>query len=326
MKKGLNILIVIAVVLVLILILKPFYYLEEGEISVITRFGKIVNSTDEAGLHLKMPLIDQVKKYPEKIMAWDGDPQKVPTKENQFIWVDVTARWRIDDPDTFYESVTSLEGAYGRLDEVIDSSVRTVIAENSLKEAVRNSNVINEIDRSVEEQAPEGVPLDEEDSPIETDVTYDTIRIGRNGLSVKMTKAAAEITPQYGIELIDVVIRQIRYSDDLTQDVYNRMIAERKQIAQFYRSLGQGKRDEWLGKLEREKQTIISEAEAQAEKIKGEADAYATRVYAQAYRQDSQFFEFWRAIQSYKKTMPNFKKTLGTDMDYFEYLYSSEGR
>lgn len=327
MKKPLNIIIAIAVLIALILIVKPFYFVEEGELAVVTQFGKIVDTTDEAGIHLKAPIIDQVQIYPEKVLAWDGDPQKVPTKENQFIWVDVTARWRINDPETFYKSVSTLQGAYGRLDEVIDSAVRTAIAKHELTEAVRNSNVINEIERTLEdEQTPEGVDIDPDESPIETDVTYKRIKVGRNGLAEIMLNESRKVTPQYGIDLMDVVIRQIRYSDDLTQDVYNRMIAERNQIAQFYRSLGQGKKDEWQGKLEREKQTIISEAEAKAERIKGEADAYATRIYAQAYQQDPEFFEFWQAIKSYPKTMDKFNKTLGTDMDYFEYLYSPDGR
>lgn len=325
MIKIKNTFIVIIVVFVLLILLKPFYILKEGSLSVVTQFGKIVKHTTEAGLHLKMPMIDQVAIYPKKILAWDGDPEKVPTKENQFIWVDVTARWKISDPETFYESVTTMEKAYGRLDEVIDSSVRTIIAQNPLYEAVRNSNVINEIERGTNLPGNDEIDIDES-NPFDSDVVFDDIRVGRNKLSEQMLKRAAEITPQFGIELIDVVIRQIRYSDDLTNDVYNRMMAERKQIAQFYRSLGQGKKDEWLGKLEKEKLTVISQAEAKAESIKGEADAYATRIYAQAYSKDTEFFRFWRAIQSYRKTIPNFRKTLGTDMDYFEYLYSPRGR
>lgn len=326
MKKLRNTVIVILVLIVLVMAIKPFYFLEEGELAVVTQFGRIVSHPNNAGIHFKTPLIDQVSFYPEKILAWDGAPELVPTKEKQFIWIDVTARWRIDDPATFYESITTMEKAYGRLDEVIDSSVRTVIAQNPLYEAVRNSNVINDINRAETEQTTTHVEINEDDNPLVMEVDYDNISTGRNKLSEEMLKRAAAITPQYGIELIDVVIRQIRYSDKLTDDVYNRMIAERKQIAQYYRSLGQGKRDEWLGKLEREKLTIISEAEATAEKVKGEADAYASRIYAQAYRQDPQFFEFWRAIQSYSKTLPTFRKTMSTDMDYFEYLYSPEGR
>ncbi len=155
---------------------------------------------------------------------------------------------------------------------------------------------------------------------------FDEITLGREGLSQEMLKAAQKVTPQYGIQLIDIVIRQIRYSDDLTQSVYNRMIKEREQIAEFYRSFGEGKKAEWLGKLDNEKRTILSAAYARSETLKGTADAVATKIYADAYSKDESFFEFWRSIESYKKTFPNFNKTLSTDMDYFKYLYSPNGK
>jgi membrane protease subunit HflC len=140
-----------------------------------------------------------------------------------------------------------------------------------------------------------------------------------------MYEIASQNTPEYGIELVDILIRQIRYSDDLTESVYNRMIKERNQIAEAYRSHGQGKKAEWLGKLEREKETILSTAYRKAETIRGNADAEATQIYAEAYQQDPEFFEFWRSIESYKKTLPQFQKTLSTDMNYFKYLYNKEG-
>ena len=134
------------------------------------------------------------------------------------------------------------------------------------------------------------------------------------------------MVPEYGIELIDVVARQIRYSDELTQSVYARMIKERNQIAQAFRSDGEGKKAEWMGKMDNERRSILSAAYERSEIIRGNADAEATRIYAEAYSQDRSFFEFWRAIESYKNTLPSFEKTLSTDMDYFNYLYSPQGR
>jgi membrane protease subunit HflC len=132
--------------------------------------------------------------------------------------------------------------------------------------------------------------------------------------------------PEYGIELIDVVTRQIRYSDELTQSVYARMIKERNQIAQAFRSDGEGKKAEWLGKTDNERRSLLSAAYERAETIRGLADAEATRIYAEAYSQDRNFFDFWRAVESYRSTIPSFDKTLSTDMDYFKYLYSPTGR
>jgi membrane protease subunit HflC len=134
------------------------------------------------------------------------------------------------------------------------------------------------------------------------------------------------MVPEYGIELIDVVVRQIRYSDELTPSVFARMIRERNQIAQAYRSAGEGRRAEWLGRMENERRSIISAAYEQAQAVMGLADAEAARIYADAYNQNRTFFDFWRAIESYRVTLPNFDRTLSTDMDYFRFLFSTHGR
>jgi len=325
MKKFVTVLVIIIVLAILLFAAGPFYIVSEGEQAIVTRFGAIVDSSRDAGLKFKMPVVDQVVKYPKKILSWDGDAQRIPTQENQFIWVDTTARWQIVDPELFYESVTTINQAYGRLDDVIDSSVRTVIADNPLVEAVRNSNIINEIERTGVVEAPEDVETPNLSEITFTQAVYADISKGRIALSDIMLKNASEITPRFGIELTDIIIRQIRYSDDLTESVYNRMIKERNQVAEFYRSYGEGQKAEWLGKLENEKRAITSQAYEKAEEIKGKADAEATRIYANAYEADPEFFEFWRSIESYRKILPQFRKTLTTDMDYFKYLYSQLG-
>ena len=327
MKKMITTAVVLLIIVVVFVLLGPFYILEQGEQAVVTRFGKIVSTVTEPGLKFKVPVVDNVVKYSAKILSWDGDAQRIPTAENQFIWVDATARWKIADPQKFYEAVSTLEQGWARLDDVIDSTIRTVITSNNLREAVRNTNVINEIETSTEilQQQDEEVDVEELRKLTQTETTYETVSRGREALSQEMYELAADLTPDYGIELVDIIIRQIRYSDDLTESVYNRMIKERNQIAEAYRSYGQGKKAEWLGKLENERKTILSEAYEESETLRGEADAEATLIYAQAYEQDPEFFEFWRSIESYRKTMPRFRKTLTTDMDYFKYLYNEEG-
>ena len=327
MKKTITVIVIIGIVLILFFVLGPFYVLEEGQQAVVTRFGKIVSATAQAGLKFKMPLVDNVTKYSKRLLAWDGDAQRIPTQEKMFIWVDTTARWLIDDPMKFYESVTTMEGAFGRLDEVIDSSVRTVISGNLLREAVRNSNVINTINREdqIEQIQTEEGNLEDIASFTSIQETYTDIEKGRDALSKAMFDKASVITPQYGIILEDIIIRQIRYSDDLTQSVYDRMIKQRNQIAEAYRSHGEGMKAEWVGRMNNERQALLSKGYEQAEEIKGEADALATTIYAEAYEGDEEFFSFWRSIESYRKTLPKFSKTLTTDMDYFKYLYSSDG-
>jgi membrane protease subunit HflC len=155
---------------------------------------------------------------------------------------------------------------------------------------------------------------------------YEPIQRGRRQLAEEILERSRRMVPEYGIELIDVVTRQIRYSDELTQSVYNRMIKERNQIAQAFRSDGEGKKAEWLGKTENERRSILSAAYDRAETVRGVADAEAARIYAEAYSQDRAFFDFWRAVESYRTTIPSFNKTLSTDLDYFRYLYSPQGR
>jgi membrane protease subunit HflC len=317
---------VIVVIGVAFFLTGPFFILNEGEQAVIVRLGKIVGVQKDAGLKLRSPFIDVVTKYPKQVMPWDGEPQRIQTKENQFIWVDTTARWRIADPKKFYESVGSLESAYGKLDDVIDSAVRTVIAANYLREAVRNSN--NLVGTGMRESFQTGDAEGSKalESLTQTSTSYETIDKGRRELFGEMLTSVEPIVPQYGIEVLDVIPRQIKYSDELTESVYNRMIKERNQIAQAFRSYGEGQKAEWLGKLENDKRRILSEAYTVSETTKGSADAEATRIYSTSYNKDPSFFDFWRAIESYRQTLPNFNKTLSTDMDYFRYLYSPTGR
>ncbi len=321
-KKLITTLIVVVVFLVIFVLLGPFYILYEGQQSVITRFGKIVDSEQDSGLKFKMPLIDTVVIYPKKILSWDGAAQRIPTKENQFIWVDTTARWRIADPAKYYETVNTVNNGIFRLNDVLDSSIRTIISENFLNEAVRNTNQINDI--KVEEQV-QSVESNEDAETLRnltvTQSRQETITIGRDGLSNMMFDQAKQFTSGFGIELIDIVIRQIRYSDDLTESVYQRMIKERNQIAEAYRSYGRGQLAQWQGKTEGEEKQILSAAYSESEKIKGVADASAAEIYAKSYSVDPDFFELWRTLESYRKTIPGLNKVLSTDMEYFDMIY-----
>ena len=332
MNKMMKILIPIIILLFLFFAMGPFYIVAEGEQAVVTRFGEIIDTKTEAGLKIKVPIIHDITKYSKRILSWDGAPQRIQTAENQFIWVDTTARWKISDPIKFYESVTSLSQAYSKLDDVIDSAVRTIIAQNSLTESVRNSNIIIELQLQSKElgEAEDAAIAEsgEEDTSVlsellDSDTIFQEIEKGRKNLSEQMLTNAAKDTTDLGIELIDVVIRQIRYSDDMTQSVYARMIKERNQIAQFYRSYGEGKKAEWSGKLDNEKEAIISEAYSTSEQIKGDADGLSAAIYAESYGKNEEFYEFWKAVESYKKTLPGMNKILSTDMQYFNNLYRS---
>jgi len=324
MKKFYNTLIVIAVLLVAFIIAGPFYVINEGEQAVVVRLGEIKEVVTEAGLKVKIPFVDEVFRYPKKIMAWSGEARIVPTAERQFIYVDVVARWRIADPQKFYEAINTVNIAYSKLAEIIDSEVRTVVAENPLIESVRNSDVI--MDRSLSVDLSMGDDLDAEaiNSATQSSTNHEPIKRGRRELAEEILMRSRRMVPEFGIELIDVVTRQISYSPELTPSVYARMIRERNQIAMYYRSEGEGHKAEWLGKMDREKDSILSAANAQAQATMGRADAEAARIYTAAYTGEDRanFYSFWRAIESYRQTIPKFNKTLTTDMEYFRYLYS----
>ena len=324
MKKTVRNLVILGVIIIIVLVFQPFYILQEGEQAVITRFGKIISVQTESGFKIKVPLVDNVVKYPNKILSWDGQAQRIPTKENQFIYVDPTSRWVIQDPAKFYETVNTVASAQYRLDDILDSTIRTIISENYLNEAVRSTNQINNMNvvetiQSVDdEQQAEYLR-----NLTSTTLKQETISTGRDALSSQMLTQAETFTQEFGIELEDIVIRQIRYSDDLTLSVYQRMIKERNQIAEAYRSYGRGRQATWEGKTENETKQILSSAYAQSEQLRGKADATATDIYADAYSSDPEFFKFWRTLESYKKTLPQQNKILSTDMVYFNLLYTS---
>ncbi|NIM14331.1 MAG: protease modulator HflC [Candidatus Aminicenantes bacterium] len=206
MKPYKGILITIVVIFVLLFLLGPYFIVEEGEQAIVIRFGKMIRTETETGLKIRMPLVDQVRYYPKKIQSLDGDAKLYPTKENRYIRVDITARWKIQDPRLFYERIGDMASAHMSLDEEISAIARSVIAAHSLREVVRNSNLINEIKRK------------------DVSPNYEPIKKGRVKLSAEMLKAAATITREYGITLIDVGIRQITFSHAITRKAYQQMI------------------------------------------------------------------------------------------------------
>ena len=324
MKKFIGWLCGLVLLLVIFLFMGPLYIVNEGSQVVVTRFGSIVNTHTEAGLHFKIPFLDVVTTYPKLVLSLDGDAQRIPTKENQFIIVDTTSRWRISDPAKFYQNFTTLENAYNKLSDIIDSSCRTVITQNRLSEIVRSSNIINETkDLKSDDEDEETKEID---SLVNESTSNETVTKGRGELCRLMTIEANKLVPEYGIDLIDIVPRQIKYSDELTESVYNRMIKDRNQVAQAYRSLGEGKKAEWLGKLESDKRTIASEAYRKSEEIKGNADAEAAAIYAAAYSKDPEFYTFWKSMESYKNNLKDYPATYSTKLDYFKYLYGADAK
>ncbi len=304
-------LIVAAIVVVLILLGNPFYIIKEGRQAIITQFGQpIGDPVTQAGLHLKLPFIQKVTYFEKRILEWDGYPNQIPTKDKRYIWVDSTARWRIKNPLKFFQSVYDERGAQARLDDIIDSAVRDAVTSQNLIELVRSSNTIvtdlEKIEKEIE-FIDEGA--------------LETIKVGRDNIRKDILKKAKELAPQYGIELIDVRIKRINYVEEVRRKVYERMIAERKRAAEQYRSEGRGIRAEVEGRTEKELKGILSDAYRKAQEIKGGADAESTKIYAEAFSKDSEFYAFLKTLETYSKTVDKGTTIiLTTEGEYYKYL------
>jgi membrane protease subunit HflC len=311
-KTKSTLLIVAIIILVIIVIGRPFYVVPEGRQAVITQFGDPVGGPiNQAGLKVKVPFIQKVNMFEKRILEWDGDPTQIPTKDKKYIWVDTTARWKITNPLLFLQSVRTESGAHSRLDDIIDAAVRDIVASHKLTAIVRSSNRIIDTLEAMGERKKQFV----EESALER------ITVGRDRIRKEILKSAKELAPNYGIAIIDVRIKRVNYIEQVQTKVFERMIAERKRAAEEYRSEGRGVKNRISGKTDRELKSIISSAYKKAQKIKGEADAKATEIYAQAYEQDSQFYSFLKALETYEDSIN--KDTiliLPTDSDYLKYL------
>ena len=293
-----------AAFLILILLSSALYTVDEREQVVITQFGEPVRVVKEPGLHIKTPFIQQLISFEKRILEWDGRATQIPTSDKKFILVDTYARWRINDPLKFYQSVGDELRAQTRLDNVIDATVRDFITEQLLIEVVRTSN--QPLVQS------EGEKIGKEEIVIQK---------GRELLTREISQKASEMTPEYGIELIDVQIKHINYVQSVREKVFSRMIAERERIAEQYRSEGQGERSKILGDMEKDLKMITSEAYKKAEEIKGKADAQSTKIYAKAYNNDPEFYSFLKAMDTYPDAIDEDTwLILTTDSDYFKYL------
>jgi len=298
--------IIVVVILGLIVVGGSLYTIDQTQQVVITQFGEpIGDPITEPGLHVKIPFVQKVNYFEKRILAWDGLPTQVPTKDKRYIWVDTTARWRIVDPLKFLESVGREMTALGRLDDIIDSATRNQITNHLLYELVRDS----------------GRKFVETEVSLEIEEELGVVQYGREKISRGILEEAALLVPQFGIELVDVRIKRLNYVERVREGVYARMIAERERVAEEYRSEGQGKKAEIEGRRAKELQRITSEAYRTAVEIKGEADAEATKIYADAYNKGPEFYSFLRTLEIYENSMDeNSRLIMTTDSDFYKYL------
>ncbi|MBE0535103.1 MAG: protease modulator HflC [Phycisphaerae bacterium] len=302
---------IIGVLVVVTILSSSLFVIDQAEQGIIVQFGEPVGEVaTRPGLHWKLPFIQEVRRFDKRLLGWDGDVSQIPTLGREFIVVDTTARWRIVDPLQFLRSVRDEVGARTRLDDIIDSVVRDIVSGADLEEIVRSHDW--------------DVDVAELEEVVREDVDLEKPKLGRERLEQQMLIAASRLMPELGIELVDVRIKRINYIESVRRQVESRMISERQSIAARFRSEGEGRSQEILGQMERQLRTIRSEAERQAEEIRGKADAEATRIYGAAYGADSEFFSFFRTLESYRALGKNTTLILGAEAEFFRYLESTQ--
>jgi membrane protease subunit HflC len=286
MSRIVSVLILIAVLAVAS---SAVYEVSETTQVVITQFGNPVGDPVTApGIHVKVPVIQTANYFDKRFLEWDGNPNQVPTKDKRFIWVDTYARWRIVDPLKFFQRLRDERGAQSRLDDILDGETRNAVARYDLIELVRNTS----------RQASEVTLESEEESAI-----LEPIEKGRQQIESEILERAASRTADLGIELLDMRLKRLNYVEQVQQDVFARMIAERQRIAELFRSEGEGESARIRGEQERELKRIQSEAYRTAEELRGKADAEATNVYAEAHGRDPDFYAFVKSLETYEQTL-----------------------
>jgi len=309
---------IIVALAILLLMANPFYRVSETEQVIITQFGKPVGDpVTDAGLKLKMPFIQQPNKIEKRILEWDGQPSNMPTKDKLYIAVDLFARWKITDPLQYFLRLRDERSAQSRLDDILGSETRNAVAKHELIEIIRTTK-----DR---------VPIRDaslSEADLATLGTLVPIRKGRSQVEQEIFSAASNKVGVFGIELLDIRFKRINYNESVRPKIYERMISERRQIAERFRSEGNGEAARINGLRERDLNKVRSESYKQVEEIRGEADAKATEIYAQAYDSSADardFYEFQKTMDMYKSVIKNNTTLmLSTDSEAFKFLKGME--
>jgi len=315
MSKGTRIGSLVALGIVGFVLYNSVYTVNEVEQMIITQFGKPVGEpVTSAGLKFKIPFIQEINPIDKRILEWDGSPSDMPTKDKLYISVDLFARWRIVDPLQYFLRLRDERSAQSRLDDILGSETRNSVAKHELIEIIRTTK-----DR---------IPLRDTlltGAQQEQDMgSLVPIQKGRKQVEAEIFAAAAGKVEVFGIELLDIRFKRINYNQSVRPKIYDRMISERRQIAERFLSEGNGEAARIRGNRIRDLNKIQSEAYRQVEEIRGVADAKATEIYAKAYNQSPEsveFYEFTRTMESYKTIMAsNTTLVLSTDSDLFKFL------
>lgn len=299
-----------------VLVSSSLYTLNQTEQVIMTQFGKPVGApVVEPGLHFKLPLIQVVNRLDKRFLEWDGAPVGIPTKDKTYIYVEAFARWRIDDPLKYFLRLRDERSAQSRLEDILGGEIRNAVAKHELIEIVRSDK--NRV--PVGDQTLQGASAN-----IGSLGTLRPISVGRSLIETDIKEAAAHKLKEFGIELLDLRFQRVNYNPDVLDRIYQRMISERQQIAQRFRSEGEGEAAKINGRKERDLNEIRSTAYRKTQQIRGEADARASEIYAKAYTQNPQaadFYKFMKSMEVYRSILSQDSTiVLSTDSELYSFL------
>src|SRR5580692_8977395 len=317
MKPSRLLVVILAVAFVLVLALSlSVYTVDQTEQVIITQFGQPVGDPiTEPGLHFKLPFVQAVNTLEKRFLEWDGAPVAIPTRDKTYIHVDTFARWRIEDPKTYFVRLHDERSAQSRLEDILGSETRNSIAKHDLIEIVRTDKDRRPLHDETLKGGPNGTGTIGILPPIE---------FGRLKIEEEIKTAATQKLAGFGIAVLDFRIKRVNYNPDVLDRVYQRMISERLQIAQRFRSEGEGESARIAGQRERDLNEIQSNAYRQVQQIRGESDAKASEIYARAYTQNPQaaeFYTFLKTLDTYRKIFTKDSTiVLSTDSELFQLL------
>ncbi len=312
-KQILKIAIFLLIVIAAIVCKSSMYTIQEGKQAVITQFGKPVGTVTEAGLHFKMPFIQKVNRLEKRLLPWDGDAENMQTRDKKRIFIDVWARWRITEPMRFYQAVRTERRGYKILDDLVDASVRDVVARHNLIEVVRSS------DRQLEYETEE---LQREAAEKRV-----SVEAGREKMEQEILKSAGNELERgrYGMVLTDVRIKRVNYTESVRNSVHARMRSERYRIAKLFESEAQEEKNRILGAMQKELEQIKGEEQEQSAEIRGKADAEVIEIAAKGFSQSPELYTFLRRLEAYKNSLKgNTRLSLSTDNDFLRNLVETQ--
>ncbi|GAC35232.1 protease modulator HflC [Paraglaciecola polaris] len=313
--KKLLITLGVSILLGIIVLVQSLYRIDETEQVIITQFGKPIGEViSDSGLKLKVPFIQTVNRIEKRILLWDGAANDMPTKDKLYITVDTFGRWRIKDPLQYFLRLRDERSALSRLEDILGSETRNAVAKHELIEIIRTTK----------DRKPAVDPL-LENANISTLLP---ITRGRRQVEQDIYAAASNKLLEFGIELLDIRFKRINYNESVRQKIYQRMISERQQIAERFRSEGAGEANKIIGNMEKDLREIESVAYKTIQTIQGNADAKATEIYANSYNKSKEsrsLYNFVKTLQTYQ-TIIDKNTTLVLTTDSALYKLLSDGK